>query len=132
MGVQFGPRSNMFLALLILSFFSWPTFGREIPETRSTETPLGYYCRQTIDYKICLRFPYLSSPVYEKPNACTCDNISIKDEDEFVGGPDCKSEDKKGYNYCFVDKETADFCDGLDDQYNYDTDHILDQNWVYD
>merc|ERR1712228_350170 len=109
-------RSKMFSLILILSVFSLPTFGRDI---RSTETQLGYYCRQTNSYKICLTYPDITKPEIDGKKACNCDHISIKDSNNnFVGGSDCKSkgENVYGNNYCFVDKKTAAVCNERKDE----------------
>merc|ERR1712170_57944 len=112
-------RSKMFLTFMLLYFSFVPILSREINAMQ--EEP-GYYCRYNNDYQTCLRYPDEEKPITVTKTACACDNIALKDKNgKLVGGPECESKDQFGHKYCFVDEETAKYCNDETNIYDYNT-----------
>jgi len=102
-------------------------------DIRAIEDEPGYYCRYNNEFQICLRFPDEEKPITLTKTACTCDNIAIKNKaGKLVGGPQCKSKDQYGHYYCYVDEETANYCnENIKDFKDFDIDGFTEDE-LYD
>jgi len=99
---------NFSLLAVIISVLFLNTFAYEDDE---------YYCQNGQEFKICHRCKDLETeeveiseepfcPRKETDTKCRCDNIAIKKEDTFFGGPQCETEDDYEDNYCYVSEDS--------------------------